>query len=123
MASISLARGRRGPRTYNWLVMDLGALLASVIGIDLNRGKVCSLFSLFCRHVARVVAWGTCIYPYIYLSICIDVVILIDFLSGGVIISRLKTCIQFLLNDDVHKLIMNGCLQVFGNNILQHWDL
>ena len=102
MASISPARGRRGPHTYNWLVMVLGPLLASVMGIDLNRGKVCSLFSLFCRHVARVVAWGTCIYPYIYLSICIDVVILIDFLSGGVIISRLKKCIQFLLNDDVH---------------------
>ena len=101
MASISPARGRRGPRTYNWLVMDLGALLASVIGIDLNRGKDCSLFSLFCRHAADVVAWPgqfVCIYIYVY----IYVVILIDFLSGGVIISRLKKCIQFLLNDDVH---------------------
>ena len=71
MASISLARGRRGPRTYNWLVMDLGALLASGIGIGLNRGKDCSLFSLLCRHEADVMAWPgefICKYAYGHIS-------------------------------------------------------
>ena len=83
MASVSPARGRRGPGTYNCLVMDLGVLLASVIGMDLNGGTDCSLRSLFCRHVAHVVAWpGE--FVYIYLWIYIDEVIFISFLSGGV---------------------------------------